>query len=160
MPDAFGAWRGMWADLGRPEAHYYVPTGVLSVSLEQGDGADRSLRTLAALGMPYERLEGDALAKRLPFLEPDGVRFALLAQGDALMANRILADLADWLRWNGASVLEHSPATAIDVGAGRVVLADGARRRDGGLGGGNRDGRAAAGAWAGPCRAAHRDRLC
>ena len=57
MPDAFAAWRAMWADLGRPEAHHYVPTGVLSVSLEQGDGADRSLRTLQALDLPHEHLE-------------------------------------------------------------------------------------------------------
>jgi glycine/D-amino acid oxidase-like deaminating enzyme len=125
MPDAFAAWRAMWADLGRPEAHYYVPTGVLSVSLEQGDGADRSLRALEALGLPHERLEGGAIARRLPFLEPEGVRFALVTPGGALMANRILVDLADWLRRSGASVLEQSPVTAIDAGAGRVKLADG-----------------------------------
>jgi sarcosine oxidase len=125
MPDAFAAWRAMWADLGRPEAHYYVPTGVLSVSLEQGDGADRSLRTLETLGMPHERLEGGAVARRLPFLDPEGVRFALLTPGGALMASRILVDLADWLRRAGASVLEHSPVTSIDPGSGRVMLADG-----------------------------------
>ena len=125
MPDAFAAWRAMWADLGRAEAQYYVPTGVLSLSLEQGDGADRSLRTLEALGLPHERLEGAALARRLPFIEPDGVRYALLTQGGALMANRILADLADWLRRSGAAVLEHSPVTEVNPAAGRVTLADG-----------------------------------
>jgi glycine/D-amino acid oxidase-like deaminating enzyme len=125
MPDAFAAWRAMWADLGRPQAHYYVPTGVLSLSLEQGDGADRSLRTLQTLGLPHARLEGGALASRLPFLDPDGVRFALLTDGGALMANRILADLADWLRRHGAAVLEQSPVGQVDAGAGRVTLGDG-----------------------------------
>lgn len=125
MAEAFAAWRIIWADLGHPEARYYVPTGVLSVSLEQGDGADRSLRTLETLGIAHERLEGRTIARRLPFLVADGVRFALLAEGGALMANRIIADLADWLRRNGATVLEHSPVTAIDPAAGKVVLADG-----------------------------------
>lgn len=127
MPDAFAAWRAMWADLGGPEARYYVPTGVLSVSLEQGDAADRSLRALDKLGFPHERLEGGALARRLPFLEPEGVRFALLTPGGALMANRILLDLADWLRRSGVPVLEQSPVVAVDADAGRVSLADGRR---------------------------------
>lgn len=125
MPEAYAAWRAIWADLPRPEGHYYVETGVMSLSTEQGDGADRSRETLEALGLPHERLEGGALAKRLPFLEPDGVRFALLTKGGALMANRILVDLADWLRRNGASVLEHAVVEEVDPSAGRVRLADG-----------------------------------
>lgn len=125
IPEAFAAWRVLWADLPRPEAHYYVETGVLSVSTEQGDGPDRSRNTFEALGIVYERLEGAAIAKRLPFLEPDGVRYAMLTKGGALMANRILSDLADWLRRNGASVLEHAPVTAVDAAGGRVTLADG-----------------------------------
>lgn len=125
MAEAFAAWRAMWADLGGPEARYYVPTGVLSLSLEQGDRGDRSLGTLETLGLAYERLEGGAIARRLPFLEPDGVRFALLAEGGALMANRILVDLADWLRRSGVAVLEQSPVTAVDAAAGRVTLGDG-----------------------------------
>lgn len=125
IPEAFSAWRAVWADLPRPEGHYYVETGVVSVSTEQGDGADRSRNTFEALGIEYERLEGAALAKRLPFLEPDGVRFALLTKGGALMANRILADLADWLRRNGASVLEHAPVRDVDAAGGRVTLVDG-----------------------------------
>ena len=125
IPEAFDAWRAIWADLPRPESHYYVETGVLSLSTEQGDGADRSRETLEALGLAHEVLEGSALPKRLPFLEPDGVRYALLTGGGALMANRILADLADWLRLNGASVIEHAAVAAVDPAAGRVTLADG-----------------------------------
>ena len=125
MPQAFAAWRAIWADLPRPENHYYVETGVISVSTEQGDSPDRSRETMDALGLPYERLEGAALSKRLPYLEADGIRFALLTRGGALMANRILADLADWLRRNGASVLEHAPVEAVDAAAGRVTLSDG-----------------------------------
>ncbi len=125
MGEAFAAWRTMWSDLGQPEARYYVPTGVLSLSVEQGDRGDRSLGTLEALGLAHERLEGAEISRRLPFLEPDGVRFALLAEGGALMANRILVDLADWLRRDGVAVLEQSPVTAIDPVAGQVTLADG-----------------------------------
>lgn len=125
IPEAFAAWRTMWTDLPRPEPHYYVETGVLSTSTEQGDGPDRSREALDALGLACERLEGGAIARRLPFLDPDGVRYALLTKGGALMANRILVDLADWLRGAGASVLEHSPVTAIDTQAGTVTLADG-----------------------------------
>ncbi len=53
------------------------------------------------------------------------MRYALLTKGGALMANRILVDLADWLRRNGASVLEHAPVTSVDPAAGKVTLADG-----------------------------------
>ncbi len=80
MPDAFAAWRAMWADLVRPEAHYYAPTGVLSVSLEQGDGADRSLRTLRDLDLPHERLEGGDIASRLPFTGRRALRASLAAR--------------------------------------------------------------------------------
>lgn len=125
MPEAFVAWRALWADLPRPEGHYYVETGVMSLSTEQGDAPDRSRNTFDALGIPYEQIEGAALARRLPFLDADGVRFALLSKGGALMANRILVDLADWLRRNGASVLEHAPVEAVDAVAGCVTLADG-----------------------------------
>ncbi len=41
------------------------------------------------------------------------------------MANRILVDLADWLRRRGTPVLEQSPVMALDPDAGRVRLADG-----------------------------------
>ena len=125
IPEAFAAWRAIWADLPRPEGHYYVETGVLSLSTEQGDGADRSRQTLESLGLAHEVLEGAAIHRRLPFLEADGVRYALLTGGGALMANRILADLADWLRLNGASVIEHVPVAAVQPSAGRVTLADG-----------------------------------
>lgn len=125
MTDAFAAWRAMWADLGAAEAHYYAATGMLCTSQEPGDYTDRSVKVMDKLGIPYERIEGADLAKRLPFLEAANLAYGTLSEGGALMANRILTDLATWLRLHGAVLMEHAPVTAVDTDAGTVSLADG-----------------------------------
>lgn len=124
---AFAAWRAMWADLGGPEARYYADRGMLSLSREPGDDGDLARRIMAAEGVPFEAIdEADEIARRFPFLEPSNIASATLAEGGALMANRILIDLADWLRREGATVLELSPVVRVSP-RGAVTLADGRR---------------------------------
>ena len=124
--DAYGAWHAMWQDLRQPTERYFVDTGMLAVSRENGDYTDQSRKTMARLNLPFERIDtAKEIERRFPFLEPDGVSYALLSDGGALMADRIMIDLAEWLRSNGATVREHCPANAIDRLAGRVTLASG-----------------------------------
>jgi glycine/D-amino acid oxidase-like deaminating enzyme len=122
MEDAFAAWHAMFEDLG-PSDRYYAATGILNVSQTEGDDSDQSRRTMDRLGFPYERIEGHALAARFPFLETANVAYATLSEGGALMANRILVDLADHVRARGGVVLEHAPVAAVEEGT--VRLADG-----------------------------------
>ncbi|MEL6196568.1 MAG: FAD-dependent oxidoreductase, partial [Pseudomonadota bacterium] len=69
------------------------------------------------------------IGARLPHLDVEGLASnaltAILAEGGALMANRILVALADWLRHAGVEIYELSPATAIDRESATVTLASG-----------------------------------
>ena len=125
MPAAFAAWREMWQDLPGTVERYYADTGMLCVSQHEGDYTDVSMRVLDRLDIPYERIAGADIVDRFPFLAPGNYDYATLSEGGALMANHILVDLAAWLRRAGAQVLEHTPVTGVDTGAGAVSLADG-----------------------------------
>ena len=126
ITEAYAAWRDMWADLPADEAHYYAATGMLCVSQWAGDYTDRSREVMERLGIPFERIEGAAeLSRRFPFLETANVAYGLMSEGGALMANRILSDLATWLRRQGVTVMEHAPVEAVDTARGSVWLADG-----------------------------------
>lgn len=126
IAEAFAAWRRMWADLGGPEGRYYAARGILTLSREAGDWGERSRRTMDEVGVPYEFFAtADDLVRRFPHIDPGNAASGTLSEGGALMANRILSDLADWLRRNGAAVLEHSPVVSVDGAQGTVTLADG-----------------------------------
>ncbi|MGF1553574.1 MAG: NAD(P)/FAD-dependent oxidoreductase [Paracoccaceae bacterium] len=127
MPDAFAAWARLFADLAGPASRYYVETGVLTLSRAAADHGARTAALYDRLGLDHKRLDGPAaLAARLPHLETEGLRAGVIAPGGALMANRILADLADHLRERGVRLFEHSPvASARPDGA--VRLEDGRR---------------------------------
>jgi len=124
MGEAFAAWDDLWSDLG---TRHYVETGVLALSTLEGDWTEVSCRTLDALGIPHERLSvADAIA-RFPHLDPDlDARFASFTPtGGALMANRIMASLADWLRAAGGEIHTDSPVTSVDPSTGSATTADG-----------------------------------
>ncbi|MEM8852626.1 MAG: FAD-dependent oxidoreductase [Pseudomonadota bacterium] len=126
MADAHAAWQRLWDDLGAPLDRYYAKTGILTLCEDDGDFGDTSRTTMDGLGLPYELLEGaGAVEERYPFLNATGIRFGLVTDGGALMANTILTDLAAWLRLNGATVLEHAPVEAVDGRTGTVTLGDG-----------------------------------
>ncbi|MEM9045045.1 MAG: FAD-dependent oxidoreductase [Pseudomonadota bacterium] len=125
ISQAFAAWRTLWSDLPGEESFYYAATGMLAASQRAGDYTDRSVAVMDRLGIPYERIEAEDLATRFPFLEPSNIGYATLSEGGALMANRILAALADWLRRSGVQVLEQAPVEAVETADGTVRLADG-----------------------------------
>lgn len=125
---AHQAWQDLWRDLSGTADRYYARTGMLSVSKESGDVADRSRVTMETLGLPFERISSPTeVGRRFPFLDVDRVGYALLSDGGALMAERILVDLAQWLKEKGVILREHGQVTSIRPKEGAVVLASGER---------------------------------
>lgn len=114
---AFAAWDGLWRDLG---ASHYVERGVLSLSRLPGDAADRLAEGAG------ERLEPAEVARRFPMLATEGLRFGLWnPRGGALMADRILEGLADWLAARGVTFHAEAPVSAIDRARGEVTVPGG-----------------------------------
>lgn len=124
--EAFEHWRAMWAEFDRPEDHYYAATGILTLSQTAGDWGDRARATLDDVGIAYRKYASvHELETAFPFLETANGAYGFLSEGGALMANRIMADLADLLRSRGVKILEHSPVRSVDSRSGSATLEDG-----------------------------------
>ncbi len=114
---AFSAWEDLWRDLG---ATHYVERGVLSLSREPGDGTDRMPEGAGT------RMDPDEIARRFPMIETDGVRFGVWnPTGGALLADRIVAGLIDWLAARGVVFHADAPVTAVDTARGVVSVPGG-----------------------------------
>ncbi|CAN5488541.1 N-methyl-L-tryptophan oxidase [soil metagenome] len=67
----------------------FVPTGVLWFAQREGGFEGRSAATLAAEGVPHERLEPDELERRWPQISGAGIGFAIYEpEAGAVMARR------------------------------------------------------------------------
>lgn len=122
--DAFPAWDRLWADLGQ---RHFIETGTLAHCFRKGDWGDLSAAQLDRLDIPYERLLPEELDRRFPMLTSEGVDSALyLPSGGALLADRIIASLADLVRSKG-TLIENMAVTAIDTARATATLADGRR---------------------------------
>src|SRR5690349_22557232 len=92
---AFAAWDLLWRDLG---VTLYAPTGTLALTGNGADWAERSARTLAAIGRPMNELTLAPLRQRFPLLDARGVERAFwLDTGGVLFAQDIVAALAQHL---------------------------------------------------------------
>ena len=127
VQDAHAAWDRLFADLGRS---HYRPTGTLAVAREDRGWVADSLRCLADLGVAFERWTPRDLARRLPFLDFAGARFALFSpSGGVLFAERILRDLARHLAARGVALHSHAPVRRVDRARAAIVTADGREDR-------------------------------
>lgn len=123
ITEAFEAWEGLWSDLGQS---HFAPTGILAVSLEEGDGTDIYRDGLDRTGFAYELLQPNQAAERYPFLDAAPMRYAFFSsEGGALFCQRIARGLRAWLSKNGADLREETPVRAIDTDAGRIETASG-----------------------------------
>jgi sarcosine oxidase len=121
--EAYAAWDELWRDLGRS---HYVETGMLLTAREPTDWAVSCRAGFDRQGTPYEIWDHATLASRLPFLALTETDWGLyMAKGGALLADRILHGLADWLRARGVELREHAKAVAVD---GRSVTLEGGER--------------------------------
>jgi glycine/D-amino acid oxidase-like deaminating enzyme len=121
--DAYAAWDRLWSDLGQS---LYVPTGQVLTAPRDDPWLLCSCRSLELMGIPHELLDSAAIAARFPMLDPERVECAFYSPtGGALLAERIVAALADWLRREGVEVRERARVASLDPARGAVRLADG-----------------------------------
>jgi glycine/D-amino acid oxidase-like deaminating enzyme len=121
---AFAAWDLLWRDLGHK---LYASTGTLALTGNGADWAERSARTLAAIGRPMTELTIDELRRRFPLLDARGVERAFwLDTGGVLFAQDIVTALAQHLAKQARVRLRaQTPIHAVDPEHGRVTAADG-----------------------------------
>ena len=121
---AFAAWDLLWHDLG---VTLYAPTGTLALTGNGADWADRSARSLAAIGRPMTELTLAELRRRFPQLNADGVERAFwLDAGGMLFAADIVAALARYLANNSHVRLRtNTPIRSVDPERGRVTANSG-----------------------------------
>lgn len=123
ITEAYEAWDALWADLG---TSHYDHRGFICVSREKGDDAELYLQGMKAGGYAHERFTPAEAAEHWPFLDAASLRFAFHSpEGGALHCRRIATGMADWLRRNGATVLEHTRVVSVDPEEGRVQLGSG-----------------------------------
>jgi len=122
---AFAAWDLLWRDLG---VTLYAPTGTLALTGNGADWAERSARTLAAIGRPMTELTLAQLRQRFPLLDARGVERAFwLDTGGVLFAQDIVAALTVYLA-NNSHVRLHpnTPVRSVDLERGCVTAISGA----------------------------------
>jgi sarcosine oxidase len=123
--EAYAAWDRLWADLGRS---HYRETGMLLTAREPTDWAVSCRAAFDRGGTPYEIWDRAELARRCPYLRLTERDWGLYtARGGALLADRILHDLAAWLRTRGVALRPGTQAVAVDPERATVHLADGER---------------------------------
>lgn len=122
---ALAAWERLWTDL---DERLYRETGTLILGSEGHPWVEASAAALADQGIPYRELDPSWVPLRFPVLRADGLARAIhLDSGGVLLAGRIVAALARRSTEAGVTILEHTPAGAVDTDDGTVHLADGSR---------------------------------
>lgn len=123
--DAYAAWDRLWADLGRS---HYRETGMLMTAREPTDWAVTCRAAFDRGGTPYEIWDRATLAARCPYLRLTDRDWGLFTpKGGALLAERILHDLARWLAAAGVTLRPGTTVTAV-AEDGRGVTLDGGER--------------------------------
>jgi sarcosine oxidase len=124
------SWRSLesWKELSRQVGHpLYHETGVLWMARDKDPHAQKSLETLARVGVPHEKLDRSELEKRYPQVAFGEVSWAIYEpRAGALMARRSVHMLAQELSRLGAEVV--AARAVMPNGKGRlasVATADG-----------------------------------
>lgn len=127
--EAFAAWERLWADLG---SRHLVETGQLVLGPPDEPWITSSLASLDRLGVSFEPVDRASLARRFPHIRIPAEHAAwFVGKAGALLADRICADLAAWLRAHGAELVDGCPVVellperpAVRVSDGRIVGGD------------------------------------
>jgi len=113
---ALAAWRELEHECGE---RLIIHTGTLDL----GDAAAETERSLAGLGIPYETLSSDAALRRWPLtFEPDA-RPVFQPDGGFLLADRAHAALVAGAKAAGGELVEREQVVRIDVHPGGVKVA-------------------------------------
>ncbi|MBD2103117.1 FAD-dependent oxidoreductase [Leptolyngbya sp. FACHB-261] len=134
VAEAYQAWEQLWADLEGandlgerdPGKGLYATTGTLVLVSNAEQWAAESAATMEQLGLPVSWLSPDQVRQAFPLLELDGVSRAFhLQSGGVLLAERIVAALAQHLARQGVALHSHQAVWELDPERARLVLADG-----------------------------------
>src|SRR3546814_6239597 len=111
----------------------FYETGVLFFFPRIEPYVEDSLRVHARLGLPTERLDNDALRRRFPMIDFEGVEAGLFEpRFGALMARRAVQTLVATFVADGGRYVqaEIAPPTGAGEGLGHIQTATGERLRD------------------------------
>ncbi|MFN8592048.1 MAG: N-methyl-L-tryptophan oxidase [Thermomicrobiales bacterium] len=128
--EAFRLWDDLIADSGEP---ILQRTGGIDIGLPDALAMDEVATTYETLGMPYERLDEDALRHRFPQLNPPAGTIGLYQQDYGILAaSRCVATLAARARAHGAEIRDATAVLALapDGDGVRVRTASGEERAD------------------------------
>jgi monomeric sarcosine oxidase len=124
------SWRSLesWKELSRQLGHpLYHETGVLWMARDRDPHAEKSLETLARVGVPHEKLNRAELEKRFPQVAFGEISWAIWEpHAGALMARRSVHMLAQEVTRLGATV--EATRAVLPTGKGRlasIAAADG-----------------------------------
>lgn len=123
VTSAFDAWDRLWSDLG---AEHFENSGSISVSLEPGDYADKSLKTFQAVGLEHEVLDREGVERLCPHLTLPSNAWGVVAfRGGPLFASRIVTELTQWVIDHGGVIEHDCRVSRVDPENGIAVRADG-----------------------------------
>lgn len=122
---AFRAWDEVWQDVG---ATHFEDCGAIAISLAPDDYAAKTLATFEALAIPHEVLDREGVERLCPHLTLPEQAWGVVAHpGGPLFADRIVRDLATWVRDHGGEIRDETPVAAIDPEGAAAILRDGSR---------------------------------
>jgi len=120
---AMPAWERVFTDIGEG---LFEATGVLALSREAGDFADRCRLQYTRLKLGFETIHTDEISDRFPVLNPSNVRSGFLQpDGGVLLASRILRGLVVVLQSRDVEFLPGRRVESVDLAAGAARLEDG-----------------------------------
>jgi sarcosine oxidase len=96
---------------------------VHSGSIDLGDGAAETERSLAESAIAYEIVEGETAGRRWPLTVDPAERLVFQPAGGYLLADRAYETLLAGARAAGGKVTERDPVIGVDVGPDGVVVA-------------------------------------
>jgi glycine/D-amino acid oxidase-like deaminating enzyme len=112
MPQAFAAWRVMWADLGHDQLESVPATYCLRL---HSDWYDNVSADLAALDVPFRDVPLDTVATALPMVNRNGLLRVVETSGAGMLfASRIIDDLVHFLPTLGVEFVPGAATDAID----------------------------------------------
>jgi sarcosine oxidase/sarcosine oxidase subunit beta len=122
MPAAFKAFDALYADIG---ARPFDPLPLVALMREDTPFFEASLESLEELGIAYQRLAVEEIARRYPMIETSGLTAGFEAGGaGVLFPTRILIALAVHLTGRGVRFHPSTLVTAVDPERGTVTVGD------------------------------------
>ncbi len=125
---ALSAWRKLFQKLGE---NYFRPEGVIAISQEEGDWADRALNVMRKQSLPFRYVHASVLRDMMPGLHFDKARFGVLADLGGVMRSRdLVLRLVQYLEEKRVEFHPREAVERVDAQRGAVVTKEGRYEAD------------------------------